>query len=138
MANHVYPKFGEALFARALSADIMTLDLRAILVDTASYTYNSAHDFLDDVPAGARASVSGSLAGVTWVGGLLASSSFTFTAVPAGPACEAIILYIHTGGADSARRLIGYYDSGVSGLPVTPSGANIEVTVPSGWMQIGG
>jgi hypothetical protein len=33
------------------------------------------------------------------------------------------------GGSDAARGLICFFDTGVSGLPITPNGGNINVTV---------
>ena len=38
---------------------------------------------------------------------------------------------------DSARRLIAFYDTGVTGLPVTPNGGTINCTIhSSGWWAL--
>jgi len=49
----------------------------------------------------------------------------TFSSV-SGNQSEALIIYIHTGN-EATSRLVAYIDTGVTGLPVTPSGGNIIV-----------
>jgi len=99
-------------------------DIRAILIDSASYTVSLAtHGFLTDVPGGARASTSGSLTTKTSTAGVCDADNVTFTAVAAGPACEAIILYKHT-GVEATSRLIAYVDDATN-LPITPNGGDI-------------
>ena len=49
MASAVYPKAKELFMGGNL--DLVNDTIKAILVDTADYTYNSGHDFLDDVAA---------------------------------------------------------------------------------------
>jgi hypothetical protein len=127
MANAVYPKFREAQLTAASGIDIENGDLRCILVDLADYTYNAAHDMLDDVAAGSRVAVTGALTGVTITNGLLDVSDFSFTAVT-GDQAEALIYYLHT-GTESTSRLVAFVDTGVTNFPVTPNGGNINVTV---------
>lgn len=126
MANAIYPKYKEALLTAASNVDIENGDVRVILIDSADYTYSSAHDFLDDVPGAARVAVSSSLTGNTVTNGLFDANDITWSAVT-GDVSEAIIIYIHDGGADSARRLVCFIDTGVTGLPVTPNGGDIQV-----------
>jgi hypothetical protein len=58
----------------------------------------------------------------------------TFTAVT-GDVSEAVILYKDTGVA-ATSPLIAYIDT-ATGLPVTPNGGDITVTVPaSGWFSL--
>jgi hypothetical protein len=51
-----------------------------------------------------------------------------------------MLLYNHDGagaGADAARQLVSFYDTGMTGMPVDPSGGNINVTVnASGWFAL--
>lgn len=122
MASAIYPKFKETLLSGGV--DLTAADVRAILVDTADYTYNSAHDFLDDVPSGARVATSSALASKTVTNGVFDAADKTLTAVT-GDQSEAIILYVHT-GTESTSRLICYIDSGTN-LPVTPNGGDINV-----------
>lgn len=138
MANALYPKFKEVLLNAGASnpIDLDTNDIRALLVDLADYTYNAAHEFLSDVASGSIVAVSGALGSKTIAGGVFDSADFAFSAVTGDP-CEAIILYQHSGGADSARRLIAFFDTGVGGLPVTPNGQDINITVhASGWFAL--
>jgi hypothetical protein len=129
MANGLYTKFKQQLLNK--QQDLDTDDCRAILGDAADYTVNlSTHDFLDDVAAAARVAVSGSaLTGPTITDGVWDVSDFSWSSVT-GDVSEQVIFYNHgMGGADSARGLICFFDTGVSGLPVTPNGGNINVTV---------
>lgn len=135
MANALYPKFKQALLDK--QHDLNTDGIRAILSDAADYTYSSAHDFLDDVAAGARVATSSDLGSPTIVDGVFDTADFTWTTVT-GDVSEQVILYNHgMGGSDAARGLIAFYDTGVTGLPITPNGGNINVTVhSSGWFAL--
>jgi hypothetical protein len=124
MANAVYPKYKEALL-QATSGSALTGTLKAVLIDLADYTYNAAHDFYDDVSAGA-VGTPGTIGSKTYTNGLLDGADVTFTAV-AGDACEAIILFLDT-GTPSTSRLVAYLDTSVTGLPVTPNGGDITIT----------
>ena len=124
MANVLYPAYKELLLGAGLN--LSTGDIRAVLVDLADYTYSAAHDFLDDVPAGARVAVTAALGSKTVAAGVFDAADLAFSAVT-GDVSEAVILYCHDGGADGARRLIGYFDTGVTGLPVTPNGGDVNL-----------
>lgn len=128
MASLIYDKAREAF----LNADIDLLvdDIRAVLVDAADYTVNGAtHEFLSDVPSGARVSVSGALTGKTTTAGVFNHSTGTFTTVT-GDVSEALVYYKHT-GSDATARLIAYIDN-FTGLPVTPNGNDITFTPSTG------
>lgn len=125
MANAIYPKFKEAQSDALINVDLNDGDVRTILVDLADYTYSAAHDFLDDVPAAARVAVSTTLTNTTVANGLFDADDVVFSAVTGDPS-EALILYIHT-GVEATSRLIAFIDTGVTGLPVTPNGGNINI-----------
>jgi hypothetical protein len=133
MANAIYPKTKEA-WLNAAGPDMNTDDIRAILVDLADYTYNAAHDFLDDVPAAARVAVSNSLDNPTITNGVFDADNETWGAV-AGDPCEAVILYKHT-GVEGTSQLIAYFDTFASGMPVTPNGGDITVQWSDGASKI--
>jgi hypothetical protein len=106
------------------------------------YTFNAAHMFVSDVTGagGTLVQTSGALTSKTVTNGVADAADVTFTAVAAGAAIPAIIVFqssANTGGADvatTAQRLIAYIDT-ATGLPVTPNGQNITVagiTVPTG------
>ena len=57
MANGLYDASRESFLNEDI--DWSVDDIRAILVDTGTYTVNlTTHNFLDDIPAGARIAVS--------------------------------------------------------------------------------
>jgi hypothetical protein len=130
--NALYDKAREAFLLGDI--DWVADDIRAILVDLNDYTPNLAtHDFLDDVPAGARVAVSGALASKTATNGVADAADLTFTAVT-GDESEALLLYVHT-GVDATSRLIALIDT-ATGLPVTPNGGDITVEWDSGANKI--
>lgn len=132
MADAIYG-IGRKAFLDA-DIDLLVDDIRVILIDAADYTVAiDTHDFLDDVPAGARVAVSGSLASKNTDLGVFDAADITFSSVT-GDVSEALIIYRHT-GTDSTSELIAYID-GATGLPVTPNGGDITVTWDSGGNKI--
>lgn len=122
MASAIYPKFKEALLLGDV-AGLDTSDIRAVLVDTGTYTYNAAHDFYNDL-SGVVGTESGLFASKTFTNGLFDAADITFTAVT-GATAEALIIFMDTGNV-ATDRLIAYIDS-ATGLPVTPNGGDINV-----------
>jgi hypothetical protein len=120
MANALYPTFKEALLNK--ECDLNTDTIVAYLVDLGAYTYSSAHAVLTDLPAGARIS-NVTLGSLTIASGTFDCADATFSAV-SGATCEAVIFYDST-----SDNLIAYFDTGVTGLPVTPNGGNITLTI---------
>lgn len=135
MANTVYGLAKQAFGSGNI--DWINDNVKAVLVDTASYTANFTTDeFLDDIPAGARKGTTAALTGKATTLGALIASSATWTAVAAGSAIEAVVFFIDT-GTESTSRLIGYYDT-ATGLPITPNGQDIALVLPgTGVFQIG-
>jgi len=132
MASALYDKARKA-FADG-DIDLLNDDIRCILVDTADYTVDLAnHDFLDDVPAGARVSTSGAMSGKSTDAGVFDADDVTLSSV-SGDEAEAIIIYKHT-GVEGTSILIAYIDSG-TGLPITPNGGNIIIQWDSGANKI--
>ena len=69
MSNALYDKARKA-FADA-DIDMLVDTIKIVLVDAADYTVDlAAHDFLDDVPAGARIATSGALANKSTTAGV--------------------------------------------------------------------
>lgn len=139
MANAMFPTGLISVMSAGMNLD--TDNMKASLIDGADYTYDVAHDsYADtpggDVPAAAKVAASGNLAGTT-VGvvaaGVFDSDNFTWTAV-SGDVSEIIILWDDTHATD---QLVAYYDTGITGMPVTPNTGDINVTVnASGWFSI--
>lgn len=70
--------------------------IKVVLVDAADYTVNlSTHDFLDDVPAGARVATA-TLASKSASAGVADAADVTFTAVT-GDISEALVIYRDSG-----------------------------------------
>lgn len=123
MASAVYPKFLEAQLSG--THDLTTAVVRAVLIDTGTYTYNAAHDFYNDL-SGVVGSESAALANKTITNGTFDADNITFSAVT-GSTVEAIVLFVDTGNA-ATDALICYIDSATSGLPVTPNGGDIVIS----------
>ena len=131
MASVVYPKFKEELLKG--THDLDTSAVRAVLIDTGTYTYNATHNAYDDL-SGVVGTESGALGTKTFTDGTFDSADITFTSV-SGATAEAIVLFVDS-GTPSTDYLIAYIDSG-TGLPVTPNGGDINVTVnASGWFSL--
>lgn|SRR5574343_1498773 len=123
MANALYPKWKQELI-QGTSGTSLTGTLKCALVDTGTYTYNSAHDFYDDVSG--VVGTPQTIGTKTYTNGVLDGDNVTFTAV-SGATVEALILYLDT-GSSATSRLVAYIDSSVTGLPVTPNGGDITVS----------
>jgi hypothetical protein len=122
MANAIYPKTLEQMWQGGINA--ASGNVKAVLVDLADYTYSAAHQFLSDVPAGARVATSPNLANKTFTNGVFDADDTTFPGVT-GDQAEAIITYIDT-GTPTTSRLLTFADSG-TGLPVTPNSGDIDL-----------
>lgn len=131
MANTLYPKYKEAALGGDVALD--SANIRIILIDTANYTYSTAHDFLDDVGGSARVATSGNLANKTITNGIFDADDITLTAV-SGATVEAVIIYEHT-GTEGTSHLIAYIDTG-TGLPFTPNGGDVQVVWSSSGTKI--
>jgi hypothetical protein len=126
----LYAKGREGFLDGTIDWDTDTI--KVILVDTALYTVDLvAHDFLDDVPVGARVGSAVTLGGKTVTGGVADANDATFSAVT-GASVEALVSYKDVGGLDSTRRLIAYID----GISVTPNGSDITVAWDNGSSKI--
>lgn len=132
MANALYDKAREKFLLAQINWSSDTL--AAVLVDTGAYTPNlTTHEFLSDIPIGARISTSGALSGKTTALGAADANDTTFTAVT-GTTVETIIIYKDTGTA-ATSSLIAYVDT-ATGLPITPNGGDIIVTWDNGANKI--
>lgn len=116
------------------SIAMLTDNIKVVLVDLADYTLAiDTHDFLDDIPAGARVATSGNMASKTSTLGVFDAANITYSSV-SGDVSEALVIYKDTGTA-STSPLIAYIDS-ATGLPVTPNGGDITITWDAGANKI--
>lgn len=135
MANALYDTFKNGLGLAVFNMD--TDVFKATLIDSADYTFSAAHDFYGggsaDVPAGAKVAASGDISGTWSAAGVFDSADFTWTAVTGDPS-EAVIVWDDTIADD---RLVAFYDAGMTGMPVTPNGGDINFAVhASGWFAL--
>jgi len=128
MANAVYPKAKKAAWSGGANVNMLTAPLKLVLLDTGTYTYNAADEFLSDIPSGARLAFTGALTGKSVSDlGALDFDNPTFPSVTSVSA-EAVALFVDT-GSPTTSRLIVYKDTGITGLPVTPAGASYNYIV---------
>jgi hypothetical protein len=124
MPNAIYPKYKEAIINGSTNTSL-TGTVRAALVDTATYTYSAAHEFLTSLTGVVgTAQIIG--ATKSYTNGVFDGADVTYTAVT-GASAEAIVIYIDTGTAGTSR-LVAFIDTGVTNLPVNPNGGDITVT----------
>lgn len=126
MANALYPKAKEQLLQGGIN--LMSGTVKVALIDTATYTYADTHEFLSDVTG--VIGTPQTLASKSVTNGVFDAADVSFSAV-VGPTAEALLLFIDS-GTPSTSRLIMYQDTGVTGLPVTPNGGDINLVFDSG------
>jgi len=92
------------------------------------YTFNNAHQFFSSVATtqGTDQRITGGAPTVT--NGTFASTGvLTWTAIT-GSQVTNFVIYRHNSGASTGWRLVAFFDTSVTGLPVTPNGGNITLT----------
>jgi hypothetical protein len=131
MANALYDKGREGILDGTID---MTGDVRVCLV-ASTYAQNLAtDDFMADIGA-ADNGRSAALGSKTYTAGVFDAADTSLTAT-AAVACEALVIFQHT-GVDATARLIAYIDTPTSGLPFTPSaGQTVNITWDNGANKI--
>lgn len=136
--NIWFPTFAEALFTRPANSDLVAGTVKVVGLNISgggtTYTYSAAHDFLDDVAAGALIGTPQTLSGKTFANGLFSASAITFPNL-SGDSIEALLAYIDTGNAGTSR-LVGLIRN-AQGLPLNPLGSNQPVSFPAGLLTLG-
>ena len=125
MANALFDPGREGFLDGSIDWD--TNDQRVMLVKS-TYSFNAAHKFLSDITAGNDNGRSGALTGKTVTNGVADANDTSLTAT-AAVACNALIVFQHT-GVDATARVIAYIDTPSSGLPFTPAASQ---TVNIAW-----
>lgn len=129
MANALYPLWKLQLYSFTANNNLSTGTVKVALIDTANYTYSDTHQFYSSVSGTAVVGTPQTIGSKTFnvVGSapIFDGADVTYTAVT-GASVEALIIYIDTGTA-STSPLVAYIDAGVTGLPVTPNGGNINI-----------
>lgn len=133
MASAKYPSFLELLLGGDI--DLISDTIKAVTIDAADYTYNAAHDFLNDVPSGARVGTPGTLSGKSITAGVFDASDTTVTSVGGSDPVENVLLFKDT-GVESTSPLICLIDTFSGGSPLTPDGGNVLITWDNGSNKI--
>jgi len=129
MASQLYP-FGKQALLTA-QVNMISDVIRAALIDTGTYTFNTAHQFFSS--ASGVVGTPTQLAGVTVNSpnpGVIDAADLTFLAV-SGASIEALIIYKDTGNPATAP-LIAFID----GMTVVPQGGDIQIVWDNGPFRI--
>lgn len=130
MTKVVYP----AALASFMKADIpMDTDTIKVQLVDADYTYNAAHDFFDDVPAGARIGTPQAIGTKTFgtvAAGVFDGDNVTFTAVTAGDTVVAYVILDDSPATDATKPLLAYVNEDAAGAPISiaTNGGDIGIT----------
>jgi hypothetical protein len=124
MPNALYPLWKQSILQFAANNNLSTGTVNVALIDTGTYTYSAAHQFWTSA-SGSAVGTPQVIGSKTFTNGVFDGADVTFTAVT-GNSAEALIIYIDTGTAGTSP-LVAFIDTGVTGLPVTPNGGNINV-----------
>lgn len=130
MANSVYPLWKQALVQAQANSALSSTNVRTSFLDLGTYAYSSAHDFWNDLSGVYPNTRAGgvALASKTYTNGTFDAADATFSAFSNGSvSVEGIVIYIDDGAADASSRLVLFLDTGVTGLPFTPSGADVTI-----------
>lgn len=130
MTKVVYPAALASLWKANLDVEADTIKVQ--LVD-ADYTYNAAHDFLDDVPAGARigtAQTIGSKTFGTVAAGVFDGADVTVPSVTAGDTVVGYVIYNDTPATDATKPLLVFVneDAAAGAISIATNGGDIGVT----------
>ena len=128
MANALYPLFKQSLLAAdanvSMNQNTATDGPFVALVDTGTYTYSAAHQFYSSLSG--IVGTDQRITTPTVTTGLFDGDNCVFSSVT-GASVEALVIYRKNSGANTTWRLFAYIDTGVTGLPVTPNGGDINV-----------
>lgn len=135
MANGLFDIYKENMLGVGTRVDLDADTIRTGLVDEADWNPDLASDEdFADISANGLLGASGNgtrtdgiaLASKTQTNGTFNADDATVTSVT-GDACEGILVYQDDGSADATSLLLVYFDTGVTGLPVTPNGGDIII-----------
>ena len=132
MSNELYAKARQKFLEGALAW--LTQDFKAVLVDAALYTPNlTNHEFLSDIPIGARVATSANLTSKTSTNGIADAADVSYVGLT-GATVEYIAIYRDTGVAGTSP-LVALIDT-AAGLPFTPTGTTVTVAWDNGTNKI--
>lgn len=126
----LYNIWKEAILQASTNSALTSTNVRVAFVDTGAYTFSQAHDFYNDLTGvypNTRAT-GVALGSKTFTAGTFDAADVTFTALSNGSiSVEGIVMYIDDGTADASSRLVMFTDTSITGMPFTPSGADVTI-----------
>lgn len=126
MTNAIYPKGREGFAGGDVAWDSDTIKLVAV---DSGYTYDAAHDFLDDVGAGARVATSSAFTTKSITDGVLDADDVTLAALPGGDTITGIVVFQDT-GVEGTSRLLLFFDTkaDTTAISVATNGGDVVIT----------
>lgn len=131
MADTMYHNYREEALKGLRAVNTETIKVMAV---TSGYVFSASHSSVNAVAGANRVHTSGALTNKTTVDGVFDADDVTFTAVAAGSAIAALVVYVEAGTSASSTLML-YLDSAAQ-LPVTPNGGDIIVQWDSGANKI--
>lgn len=131
MADAMYHNYREEALKGLRAVNTETIKVMAV---TAGYTFSASHSSVNAIAGANRVHTSGALTNKTTTDGIFDADDVTFTAVAAGSAIAALVVYVEAGTSASSTLML-YLDSAAQ-LPVTPNGGDIIVQWDSGANKI--
>ncbi len=129
MANELMNLWKQELMQGSANTSL-TGTVKFALARSAVNTFAQTQQFLSDVTS-PHATKSDALASKTFTNGTFDSADGKFTA-PASDTFTYNQLYVFVDtGVAATSRIVGFFDTGVTGLPATPNGADINIQTPS-------
>lgn len=126
MANALYPAFKQGLLDKLW--DLNTDTVKVSLINTGT-SYNSAHDFYNDISSGVLGTPQ-TISTPTIANGVFDGDNVTFSSVASGGTVVAYVVWIDTAGASSTDPLVAWFDTDGSSNPINipTNGSNITIT----------
>jgi hypothetical protein len=124
MANAIYPKYKDAILDGAANVSLTSETVKVSLIDNEEITYDANTEYYADLNANGVIATQ-TIANITLNGGLVDGDDVIFSAVT-GDESEALLIWIDTGNP-STSRVVAYMDTGISGLPISPNGSDVDV-----------
>lgn len=129
MANAIMNKWKQELM-QATANTALTGTVKLALARSAVNTFAQTQQFLSDVTS-PHATRSDALASKTFTNGTFDTADGKFTAPASdGNTYNQLYVFVDTGSA-ATSPLVAFFDTGVTGLPATPNGGDINISIPN-------
>jgi len=131
MADAMYNNYREEALTGVRNVATETIKVVGV---TSGYTFAATHTSINDINAANRVHTSAALTSKTTTDGIFDAADATLTAVAAGSAIAALVVFVEAGTSASSTLML-YLDSAAQ-LPVTPNGGDIIIQWDSGANKI--